>query len=162
MCSNSEPAALDESKCIRIQKLFALGHESRIIELYLDRITKETAGALSQREIERLDALASATITLIEESECIPSNHLVSLKPDPGIAKSIDGKAANFAISAVSLKKVAGCACSIATVRPCHQDPAYKPTWVSGWGRHCLPSRWPFPWRGSKPHSCRIRCSRPC
>ena len=114
MCSKSEPAALDERKCIRIQKLFALGHESRIIQLYLDRITKETAGALSQREIERLDALASATITLIEESECIPSNHLVSLKPDPGIAKSIDGKAANFAISAVSLKKVAGCACSIA------------------------------------------------
>jgi len=106
--------ALDETKCVRIQKLFALAHESRVIQLYLDRIAKEMAGKLTQREIDRLDALASATITLIEESECIPCNHLVSLNPDPGIAKSIDGKAANFAISDVSLKKVAGCACSIA------------------------------------------------
>lgn len=106
--------ALDETKCVRIQELFALAHESRVIQLYLDRIAKEMAGKLTQREIERLDALASATITLIEESECVPCNHLVSLNPDPGIAKSIDGKAANFAISDVSLKKVAGCACSIA------------------------------------------------
>ena len=61
--------ALDETKCVRIQKLFALAHESRVIQLYLDRIAKEMAGKLTQREIDRLDALASATITLIEESE---------------------------------------------------------------------------------------------